>query len=64
MKLIELLKIVDEDCFITVAISIRGMEFTTNHSAGYYIDQNDELNEKKIKKITMVCGEMNILLEN
>lgn len=64
MKLIQLLKMMDSNSFIILSVSICGMQFTTRHSAEFYINQGDELNEKKIQKITMIDGEMNVRLED
>ena len=64
MKLIQLLEMMDNDSFIILIVSICGIQFTTRHSAGFYINQDNELNKKKIQKITMINGEMNVRLED
>ncbi len=64
MKLSQLLKIMDEDTFIYVGISVCGMQFETKHSAEFFDDNGDELNERKITKIYVTDGELHIRLED
>lgn len=54
----------DEDTFIYVGISVCGMQFETKHSAEFFDDNGDELNERKITKIYVTDGELHIRLED
>lgn len=51
MKLKDFLKKVDKGQFITVVVAVYGMAFETKHSAGFYLDHGDDLNDKEISVI-------------
>lgn len=51
MKLKDFLKKVNKDQFITVVVAVYGMAFETKHSAEFYLDHGDDLNDKEISVI-------------
>ncbi len=63
MKLIDLLKVMDKDTFIFLSVSVCGMRFETKHSAEFYIEHGDELNNKKILKVYVEDGYLHVALE-
>lgn len=64
MRLYEFLKVMSKETFISLSVSVCGMQFVTRHSVEFYNDNGDELNSKKIEKVFMVDGELHIRLED
>ena len=64
MKLIDFLKVVDNDTFIFVSIAVCGMQFETRHSAEFYITNGDDLNKRKIEQIYTDDEGLHVRLEN
>lgn len=64
MKLINFLQIMDKNTFVVLGISVCGMQFESKHSVEFFIDNGDELNEKKIKTVYVTDGELHVRLED
>lgn len=64
MKLIDFLKILDKNTFVTLGIAVSGMQFETEHSAEFFIDNADEINNRKIKTAYVTDGKLHIRLED
>lgn len=64
LTLMEFLKVMDKDTFVSIGVTVCGIKFEARHSAEYFIEQGDTLNNKKIQKAYMDdCG-LHIRLEN
>lgn len=64
MKLVDFLKVMDKDTFISVGVTVCGMRFETRHSAEFFINNGDELNNRKIKVVHMDDNGLHIRLED
>lgn len=64
MKLIDFLKVMDRDTFIFLGVSVCGMQFETRHTAEFYINNGDELNNKEIMKAYILDDGLHIRLED
>lgn len=51
MKLRDFLQVVDKNQFICLGISVCGMQFETKHTAEFYLNNGDDLNNREIMKI-------------
>lgn len=65
MKLIDLLKVTDKNTFLVLSISVCGMQFETEHSVEFFINNGDELNTRTILKMECSVGSrIHVRLEN
>ncbi len=64
MKLIDFLRVMDKDTFLVISISLCGMQFETKHSAEFFIENGDDLNNKKILKVCNINNDIHVKLEN
>ena len=65
MKLIDLVKVMDGNSFITVEISLYGgLCFKARHPVSRFLEQGGGLVVKEIDRVYAADGELNIKLKN
>ena len=64
MKLIELLKLIDKSDFVYLSIEVCGMQFETRHTVEFFIDNADDLNNRKVLRAYSAEGDFHIRIEN
>lgn len=63
MKFIDLLNVMNKSDFICLGIEVCGMQFETKHSVEYFIDNADDLNERKVLGAYLNAGDFHVKLE-
>lgn len=63
MKLIDFLKVMDNDSFIFLNVSVWGMQFETRHTAEFFIKTGGDLNNKEIEKAYVLGDGLHVRLK-
>lgn len=63
MKLIDFLKILCGDTFITLGVTMCGIPFEARRTAGYFIDHGEELHCRGIKTVYVADGELHAVIQ-
>lgn len=63
MRLIELLKIMNKSDFVHLGVELCGMQFETRHTVEFFIDNADDLNDRKVLGAYIAEGDFHIRLE-
>ena len=64
MKLIDLLKVMDDHTFLTLDIIILGMTFETRHQADLFLSQGAGLMDREVDLIYITNGELHVRLKH
>lgn len=64
MKLIDFLKIKDENTFSFLRVGVCGMQFEAGHIPRCIIDDGNELNGKKIMEVYITDGNLHVRLND
>lgn len=63
MKLIDLLKLMDRDTFLTLDISILGMTFKARHQADFFLSQGAGLMDREVELMYITSRELHVRLK-
>lgn len=65
MKFIDILRIIDQNTRIRIIVSVYGMQFSTEHFAGYYDDDGEsyDIAERDVTDIRVVDNVLEVVLK-